>query len=43
MMLSGEGKDRVNWNVKAIPASVANPMKGIVKISIPRDICLRIW
>lgn len=29
--------------MRAIPASVANEMNGIVKISMPREICLNIW
>lgn len=36
-LLSGSGCG--NWNVRAIPASVANPMNGIVKMSMPNDIC----
>ena len=41
VMVSLECEGRGNWNVRAIPASVANPMKGMVKMSMPRATCLR--
>lgn len=39
VVVVGEG----NSNVNAMPASVAKLMNGMVKMSMPKEICLRTW